>query len=188
MIQKKVRRDAQKEKAKVAAELVKLGADPSLAGLASPTTKEDGQSVQFLHRLASLEQAVNRNAQIHRRNANEFQQAFAIIDEHLHITQKVINDIVADDLTTSPMEYVVRDEHGEDVMFEDGDGRMVSKTEKRDVPCWDAYRLYYRKCVEFDLFIRWLRFNIMDRPEAKAPEQEMVAVPEYEPSDVVFGG
>ncbi len=64
-------------------------------GQAIPTDFEKDPAVQAM-KIKALEEAVNKLTQVHRTNVEEIRRAFAMVDQHTFVLQRVCNDTAYD--------------------------------------------------------------------------------------------
>jgi hypothetical protein len=149
VVQKKLERGAVKERGKVAA------AQANLRLLDLPAFKQLAEQVH------ELTNGHNNMARAVSQNAQAFGDAFAMVDMHLHVIQKVMDDFIKGEL---------------DKVEANGDGRPAGVN-------WVAYKKFYWQCQEFEQFCGWLGKFLEDKPEEpeKVPDAE-------DDADVVFGG
>lgn len=103
--------------------------------------------------VTKITQVQNNLGQAMMHNTQAFGDAFTMVDMHVHVIQKVLDDMMTGSLQrTAP----------------NGDGKEPGIN-------WNAYKKYYWQCMEFEGFIRVLN-NLKVSEEAKTEEPEEAVV------------
>ena len=168
--QKAERKQASRNR-KLAVDVAKGMAELQLDG--EKGAKEAGE---ILAQLQLLTQGHNQLVQAHTRNFEAFKGAIAHLDAYVAIFQKILDDMLAGDVTTKERDVAV--------FTAEGEKEIVQRT----VIDWDSYISYFKENGEDRL---GFLYGIPSEKEEESEEEEPVAAPveqEYGEGAVEFGG